>query len=171
VKYHEPPLLLHNDGSGTFQNLAAEAGAVFNSGQSARGLAVGDFNNDGTPDLVFTTLNGPPRLLRNNSGRGNGWVGFELRGTASSRDAIGAKITVVSGTRRMVRWITSGSSYLASNDKRVLVGIGRTQAGGTIGAEIRWPSGTVQKLSKLETNRYHLVTEPVPASRQVSTDK
>src|SRR5262249_36043072 len=75
VKYQEPPLLLRNDGRGIFQNLAAEAGAVFHSGYSARGLAVGDFNNDGTPDVVFTTLNGPPLLLRNNSERGNHWIG------------------------------------------------------------------------------------------------
>lgn len=164
VKYQEPPLLLRNDGRGIFQNLAAEAGAVFNSGQSARGLALGDFNNDGTPDVVFTTLNGPPLLLRNNSGRGNDWIGFELRGTASNRDAIGAKITVFSGGRRMVRWITGGSSYLASHDKRVLVGLGKTLDGATVDAEIRWPSGTVQKLSKLEANRYHPITEPAPAS-------
>jgi enediyne biosynthesis protein E4 len=125
---------------------------------------VGDFNNDGTPDVVFTTLNGPPILLRNNSGKDNDWIGFELRGTASNRDAIGAKITVSSGGRRMVRWITSGSSYLASHDKRVLVGLGKTLAGAAVDAEIRWPSGTVQKLSKLEANRYHPVTEPAPPS-------
>jgi enediyne biosynthesis protein E4 len=164
VKYQELPLLLRNDGKGIFQNLAAEAGAAFNSGQSGRGLAVGDFNNDGTADVVFTTLNGPPILLRNNSGKDNDWIGFELRGTASNRDAIGAKITVSSGGRRMVRWITSGSSYLASHDKRVLVGLGKTLAGATVDAEIRWPSGTVQKLSKLEANRYHPVTEPAPPS-------
>src|SRR5262249_45813182 len=65
VKYQEPPLLLHNNGKGIFENVAAEAGRVFNSGYSARGLAVGDFDNDGAPDLVFTTLNGPPVLLHN----------------------------------------------------------------------------------------------------------
>ena len=159
VKYREPPLLLHNNGKGIFQNVAAEAGKVFNSSYSARGLAVGDFDNDGAPDVVFTTLNGPPVLLHNGS-HGNDWIGFDLEGTASNRDAIGAKITVSSGDRRMVRWITGGSSYLSSPDKRVLVGLGHISASSVINAEIRWPSGKVQSLSKLRPDRYHQVMEP-----------
>lgn len=63
----------------------------------------------------------------------------------------------------MVRWITGGSSYLASHDKRVLVGLGKTPAGATVDAEIRWPSGVVQKLTKLQANRYHRISEPAAA--------
>src|SRR5579864_1822905 len=160
VKYQEPPLLLRNDGKGVLQNMASEAGPVFNSSYSARGLAVGDFDNDGAPDIVFTTLNSAPVLLRNNVGQNNAWIGFELQGTASNRDAIGAKVTVLSGNRRIVRWITGGSSYLSSHDKRVLIGLGRIPAGVTVNAEIRWPNGETQSLSKLEPGRYHHVVEP-----------
>ena len=159
VKYKEPPLLLRNDGRGTFQNLGEAAGTAFGSSYVARGLAVGDFDNDGDPDVVFTTLNGAPVLLRNNVGQSNNWIGFELQGTRSNRDAIGAKITVFSGNRRIVRWITGGSSYLSSNDKRVLVGLGHLPAGANVNAEIRWPTGDLQKLPKLEPNRYHRIKE------------
>jgi len=159
VKYREPPLLLHNEGNSIFRDARREAGATFNSAYSARGLAVGDFDGDGDTDIVFTTLNGPPLLLRNNIGQDNDWIGFELQGTRSNRDAIGARITVFDGKRHVVRWITGGSSYLSSHDKRVLVGLGHLPAGTNITAEIRWPSGTLQKLSKLEINRYHHIKE------------
>jgi hypothetical protein len=160
VKYKEPPLLLHNDGKGNFQNMPDSAGPVFRSAYVARGLAVGDFDNDGDPDVVFTTLNGSPVLLRNNVGQDNSWIGFELRGTKSNRDAVGARITVFSGNRQVVRWITGGSSYLSSHDKRIIVGMGAGGARGKVNAEIRWPSGAVQRLSNLATKHYHLVVEP-----------
>jgi hypothetical protein len=159
VKYREPVLLLHNDGKGVFDNVASEAGPVFRSSYSARGLAVGDFDNDGAPDVVFTTLNGSPVLLRNNVGKNNAWIGFELQGTSSNRDAIGARITVISAGRRLVRWITGASSYLSSHDHRVMVGLGRVSRGATFGAEIRWPNGDTQSLSELQPNRYYHVVE------------
>jgi enediyne biosynthesis protein E4 len=159
VKYREPPLLLHNEGNAIFRNMRQQAGSVFNSAYSARGLAIGDFDNDGDPDVVFTTLNGPPVLLRNNVGQDNDWIGFDLQGTKSNRDAIGAKLSVFYGKRRAVRWITGGSSYLSSHDKRVLVGLGHLPAGTAVSAEIRWPSGVVEKLSNLEIRRYHRIKE------------
>jgi hypothetical protein len=159
VKYQEPALLLRNDGNGTFQDMRDRAGPAFSGGHVARGLAVGDIDNDGDLDVVFTRLNGKPILLRNNVGQDNKWVGLELQGTRSNRDAIGAKITIFSGQRRIVRWITGGSSYLSSHDKRVLVGLGHAPVGTSVTAEIRWPGGTMQKLPKLELNRYHRILE------------
>jgi enediyne biosynthesis protein E4 len=159
VKFKEPPLLLHNDGKGAFQKVSDAAGEPFHNGYTARGLAVGDFNNDGATDLVFTRLDDTPVLLRNNAGRENAWIGFELQGTKSNRDAIGAKITVTAGNRELVRWITGGSSYLSSHDKRVVVGLGGQPSSGSIGAEIRWPSGAVQRLSDLKRNHYNKITE------------
>src|SRR2546425_6076541 len=89
VKYKEPPLLLRNDGNTALRDMRERAGKVFQSNYSARGLAIGDWNNDGRADAVFTCLNGPPVLLKNISEPENSWIGFELQGTTSNRDAIG----------------------------------------------------------------------------------
>jgi hypothetical protein len=159
VKYLQPPLLLHNDGKAVFRNVRQEAGPAFNSSYVARGLAIGDFDNDGDSDVVITRLNATPLLLRNNVGQDSGWIGFELQGTKSNRDAIGAKIVVTIGNRRIVRWIVGGSSYLSSSDKRVLVGLGHTPKSSTVDAEIRWPSGALQNASNLEPNRSHKIVE------------
>jgi hypothetical protein len=159
VKYKEPPLLLRNNGQGIFQNMRAQAGAAFNTGYSARGLAVGDFDNDGGEDIVFTSLNSTPTLLHNNVGSHNSWIGLELQGTKSNRDAIGAKITVSLPGRKLVRWITGGSSYLSSHDKRMIVGLGDERSPANVKVEVRWPSGTVQQLPPLRLNAYHRIVE------------
>ena len=160
VKYKEPPLLLRNDGKGRFSNMRDFAGAAFRTGQSARGLAVGDLNNDGGADIVFTRLDEKPILLRNNEGQNHPWVGLELQGKNSNRDAIGSKITVEVGARKLVRWITGGASYLSSHDKRAIVGLGDVPGSVAITGEIRWPNGTVQHLSNLKPNRYLKIVEP-----------
>jgi len=158
VKYKEPALLLRNDGYGNFQNMRELAGPAFSREYVARGLAVGDIDNDGDPDIVITTLNGPPVLLKNNVGQDSNWIGFSLLGTRSNRDAIGAKMTVSSANRKLVRWISGGGSYLASHDRRILVGLGGNAR--AVNVEVRWPSGILQHLSNLKPNQYHRIVEP-----------
>jgi len=162
VKYKEPALLLRNKGSGVFDDMRELAGATFQRSYLGRSLAIGDFDNDGDTDAVFTTLNGRPVLLRNNAGQENSWVGFSLQGTVSNRDAIGAKITVTSSGRTLTRWIVGGGSYLASQDKRMLVGLGSSAR--PVDADIRWPNGIVQHLSNLQLRRYHQIVEPAALS-------
>ena len=98
-------------------------------------------------------------LLRNNVGKKNSWVGVGLKGTKSNRDAIGAKVTLSRGNQKIVRWLTSGSSYLSSHDKRLLFGLGNLPSTQTVNIEILWPSGTRQTVTELKTNRYHEVVE------------
>jgi hypothetical protein len=159
VKYQEPALLLKNNGKGSFTDLGGKAGEAFGRDYVARGLAVGDWNNDGRVDAVFTRLNAAPVLLRNDSGQDQSWVGLDLQGVSSNRDAIGAKITVEVSGSRLVRWITGGSSYLASNDKRVVVGLGKVAGASGVKVEIRWPNGNVSHLADLKLDRYHHVLE------------
>ena len=124
VKYKERPLLLHNMGNGQFEDVSSSAGPAFSKGYLARGLAIGDWDNDGAPDAIFTCIGDSPVLLRNNVGQKNSWVGVRLTGTKSNRDAIGAKLTLTVTDRKLVRWVTGGSSYLSSHDKRILFGLG-----------------------------------------------
>jgi len=159
VTYQEQPLLLENNGHAVFRDASAEAGPAFRTRYSGRGMATGDFDNDGDSDVVFVRLGDRPVLLRNTKGQSNRWIGFDLQGTASNRDAIGARLSLPSGGRTMVRWVTGGSSYLASHDKRIVFGLGRGPAPESLSVEIRWPNGQVQTVSGLTTNRYHRIVE------------
>ena len=102
---------------------------------------------------MFTRLNDAPLLLHNNVGRLKPWIGVELQGTRSNRDAIGAKLTLTCGARKLVRWITGGASYLSSHDHRVVFGLGTDVAGPTQ-LEIRWPNGNTQRVTGLKVNQY-----------------
>ncbi len=158
ITYLQLPLLLDNDGRGKLRDLADRAGPVFRTGHAARGLASGDFDNDGDSDALLVRLNRRPLLLRNNRGQDATWIGFRLEGTRSNRDAIGARLEIDWGKGKSVRWLSGGGSFLASHDKRLLFGLG--EAGPEqVEATIQWPSGQRQRLSGLETNRYHYVVE------------
>jgi hypothetical protein len=159
ITYKEPPLLLANDGAGRFQDMAESGGALFRQRYSARGLAVGDIDNDGDPDAVFASLNDRPVVMRNREGQGRAWIGFALRGVESNRSAIGAKLTLRAGERKIVRWISGGGSFLASHDRRIIFGLGSQTVPRPLDLEIIWPNGTVQALSGLSPNRYHTVVE------------
>ena len=158
IRYRQLPLLLANVGDLKFRNMASRAGPVFQTRHSARGMATGDYDNDGDMDVVFVRLNERPVLLRNNIGQEGAWIGFELEGNLSNRDAIGSKLSLKSGDKRFTRWVTGGASFLASHDRRVVFGLGKAVKGGC-SLEIRWPGGTVQTVSGLEINRYHKIVE------------
>jgi enediyne biosynthesis protein E4 len=159
IKYKEQPLLLHNSGSAVFEDVSAKAGPAFSRGYLGRGLAIGDWDNNGAPDAIFTCVGDRPVLLRNELSGGNSWLGIRLVGTKSNRDAIGAKVTLRSGDRQTVRWLSGGSSYLSSHDKRLLFGMGKVADDLKVDIEVRWPSGSAQTVRGLALNRYHEVKE------------
>jgi enediyne biosynthesis protein E4 len=158
VKYREPILMFENTG-GTFKNVSAQSGAVFSKDFPARGMAVGDFDNDGDLDLLISNNGGAPLLLRNEGGNRNNWLGLQLVATKSNPAAVGAIITWQVGAIKHSRLKTNGGSYLASHDPREILGAGR---GGKIDAvAIQWPSGKVDKLTNLPINTYIKVVEGV----------
>jgi hypothetical protein len=162
VKYREQPLLLRNSGNSVFQDVSSKAGPAFTRGYLARGLAIGDWDNNGAPDAIFTCIGEMPVLLRNNLENGNSWIGVGLTGTKSNRDAIGAKVEISISNKRLVRWVAGGTSYLSSHDKRLLFGLGSLPAStNKVDVEVHWPSGTTQIARSLAVNRHHQIVEEV----------
>ena len=156
VKYKEPLLMFENEGR-TYKDVSAQSGAPFSKSYPARGLAVGDYDNDGDVDLLISNNGEAPALLRNDGGSRNNWLGLQLVATKSNPGAVGAVITWQAGAVRQTRLKTSGGSYLASHDPREILGAGRAAKIDSV--EIRWPSGKVDKLSNLPINRYVKVVE------------
>ena len=158
VKYKEPLVLFHQEG-GQLKNVSATAGAVFQRAFPARGLAIGDFNNDGRVDVLIGNNGGAPVLLRNNAGDGNHWLGIRLRGTKCNRDAIGARITWSAGGVKRTRLKNNGGSYLSSHDPREVLGLGSATKLDWL--EIKWPapSKKVDRLTDLPIDRYITLTE------------
>jgi hypothetical protein len=152
-------MLLANNGKGVFRDMKESAGPVFRTRYLGRGLAVGDYDNDGGVDVVFTRLNDTPVLLHNNVGHEKGWIGVELEGTKNNHDAIGARLTLTAGSRKLTRWITGGASYLSSHDHRVTFGIGGSPPA-PLRLDIRWPNGNEQTVTALKPNQYQKIAEP-----------
>jgi hypothetical protein len=159
VSYKQSPLLLKNNGHAAFSDEKALAGPVFSNSYAARGLARGDFDNDGDTDVVFINLNALPVLLRNNLGQDVPWIGIDLVGNVSNRDSIGTLLTLKVGENKFVRWITGGSSYLSSHDRRVIFGLGAQKLSDKMILEIMWPSGLIQREEGLRINRYNKILE------------
>ena len=158
VKYKEPLLLFRGDGT-RLQNISAEAGPVFAKAFPARGLAVGDFDNDGAIDVLVGNNGGPALLLRNRGAAGRHWVGLSLEGTACNRDAIGARLTWSVGGVKRSRLKVSGGSYLSSHDPREVIGLGTATSLEYL--EIQWPAPSTRKerLEKVPIDRYLRIVE------------
>jgi hypothetical protein len=157
VKYAEPLLLFENV-DGRYRNVSLRSGEVFRRDFPARGLSVGDYDNDGDLDLLVINNGVAPLLLRNEGGNRHHWLGLQLVATKSNPAAVGAIITwTASGGARRTRLKTSGGSYLSSHDPREILGIG--QAPGIESVEIKWPSGVVDRLTSPPINRYLTVVE------------
>ena len=158
VTYKEPLLLFQNRGN-IFKNVSEQSGPVFAKTFAARGLAIGDFNNDGAMDVLISNNDGPPVLLQNQAGRQNHWLGVRLVGHKANRDAIGARITYQAGDLKRARMKVGGGSFLSSHDPRMVLGIG--QRAKLDWLEIKWPqpSGAVERFTKLPLDRYITIIE------------
>jgi hypothetical protein len=153
IQYQQLPLLLHNDGGGKFQPVAALTQKMV-----ARGLAYGDFDRDGDLDVLFTTNGGPAYLYRNDGGNRNHWLQLKLVGTTSNRSAIGAVARVTSAGGTQSQTVHSGSSYCSASDLALTFGLGKDTSASAI--EIDWPSGTRQKLANVAANQHLVLKEP-----------
>jgi hypothetical protein len=158
VTFEEPLMLFHNTGK-SFENVSAKSGPIFATPMSARGLALGDFNNDGAVDVLISINNGAPLLLRNNAGRQNHWLGVRLIGKKSNPDAIGATITYQAGDLKRRRVKVGGGSYLSYHDPRMVLGLGKHEKIDCL--EVKWPlpGGGTQRFKDLPIDRYITIVE------------
>jgi hypothetical protein len=156
VKYREP-LLMFENANGSFKNVSTTSGAAFSKDWPARGLSVGDYDNDGDLDVLIINNGDAPVLLRNEGGNRNNWVGLNLVATRSNPSAVGAMITWEAGGVKYKRLKTAGGSYLSSHDPREILGVGSATKIDSI--EIKWPSGKVDKLTNPPLKKYLKVVE------------
>jgi enediyne biosynthesis protein E4 len=160
LHYREPMLLARNTGHG-FVDVSSQSGAVFRQPWVARGLAIGDLDNDGRLDAVVTTNDGMVHILRNETVTGNHWLLLKLVGHKSNRDAIGAEVKLVANTGQQFATVSTAGSYLSASDKRLHFGLGQDRIAQKI--EIRWPSGIRQTLKDIPADQILQIDEP-PAS-------
>jgi hypothetical protein len=159
LRYRESPLLLQNDKGKRFVDVSAGSGEVFHQEWAARGLAVGDINNDGKLDAVVTSNDGPAWVLLNETETANHWITLNLVGTKSNRDAIGAQVKVSTLAGDQFGTVTTSSSYQSSGDKRLHFGLGTSESIREI--DIRWPSGIRQVLHDQKPDQIVKITEPL----------
>jgi tetratricopeptide (TPR) repeat protein len=177
---HERNVFLRNDGHGGFVDVSGSVGLDLD--QDGRSFAVLDFDGDGDSDLVVMAARSSPqlRLFRNDLGNKNASLAVRLTGKSSdcaaepkarpaeagsarcagpssNRDAVGARVTVVTDTLRATKIVQAGSGFISQHSKELLFGLGQSR--GAAKLEIRWPSGAVQTLTGLEVNHRVLVEE------------
>ena len=157
VGYAQPPQLFLNNGKGAFRDVAEIVGTEFSQAKVGRGLAYADFDRDGDLDLLITTNNGPAYLYRNDQTSGNRSIRFQLVGTKSNRDAIGATVRIEYGGLSQSRMVKSGSSYLSQSELPVTFGLGaRTQIDRVV---LSWPGGQTEEYKNLGSGKTYVCTE------------
>jgi hypothetical protein len=154
--YHQRNLLFRNQGKGRLAKVTASEGGGLALARSSRGAAFGDYDNDGDIDILISNIDDRPTLLRNETSGGR-WITMRLVGVKGNRDGIGAKVAVVAGGRRQIAEVRAGGSYVSHNDIRLHFGLGNADAVDEI--QIRWPSGLVERVDKLEVDRFYEARE------------
>jgi hypothetical protein len=154
--YLQPTILYRNQGTGKFKDVTSLAGPAFQAPRPARGLAVGDVDGDGRPEILIVNMNSRPSLLKNSGSQGH-YLNVSLTGTTSNRSGIGARVIVTAGGRSRIDEVMSGGSYYSQNSFTLHFGLGEAARADKV--EVRWPSGIVQILDQTPADRTLKITE------------
>jgi hypothetical protein len=157
--YEQTDQLYLNRGEGRFADVSGSAGPAFRTAGVTRGVAVGDYDSDGTPDVLVNRSGMAARLLRTEWLKPQPWIGFVLRGTRVNRSAIGARVELRTPAGLQVREVRSGSSYLSQSDLRPLFGLDAATRPDEVRVTVRWPGGAAERVRLDKLNRYVTVVE------------
>lgn len=158
VKYKERPILYRNVGGGKFEDVSLRSGAGMKEVHSSRGAAFGDFDNDGTIDVLINNQNEPPSLLKQRAKAAGNWILLDL-----GLQSIGARVRVTAGGYTQQDEVRSGGSYLSQNDPRLHFGLGSATLVDRI--EITWPGGAKRVFERQPVNRIQSITRPKDPSK------
>lgn len=156
----QKPILLRND-DGHFSNEASAGGEYFAASHLGRGVAAGDFDNDGRVDTAISDLHGPATLLRCCTETAANWVGIQLIGRSCTREPVGASVVATTFGKKRLRMINGGGSYLSTSDPRIVFFMSPTEQELTV--NITWPSGKKQVVENLSVGHYHTIVESRPS--------
>jgi enediyne biosynthesis protein E4 len=151
--FKSPRIVFRNLRNGKFEELLDQAGPGIAAPHASRGVAFGDFDNDGDIDVLVMNLNEPPSLLRNDVSGNDHWLKVKLIGTKSNRSAIGARVTARYGGKVQVQEVLSQASFYSANDLRLHFGLGGVDK---LDLDVRWPNGSVEHFKEVAAD--HLVT-------------
>lgn len=160
--FRQPTLLFHNDHGRRLEDTSETAGADVARPILGRGLAVGDYDNDGKVDALVVDSQGAPLLLHNESRASGHWLEITLVGVKSNRDGYGARVTAVAGGLTVTRWCHADGSYLSSSDKRVHLGLGTAATVTTL--TVHWPSGAVDTWHNVRADQVMTLREGASVS-------
>ncbi len=155
-RYYQQRQLYWNVGQGRFRDISSESGPGIQEKWSSRGSAVGDLDNDGSLEVVINNMGDRPSLLRNSATRGT-WLLVRLEGVQSNRDAIGARVSVIVGDRRLSGEMQGGSGYISQNDSRLHFGLRNDERYDHI--EVQWPGGRSEIFGQGKANRIVVLRE------------
>jgi hypothetical protein len=156
--YRQRRLLYHNNGDGTFEEVAARYGDALMQPRVSRGLAMTDLDDDGRVDLVLNDLDGPPQVLHNVLEPVGHWLWVKAVGKGKNTSAIGAVVRVKAGSLSMQRLVRSGTSYVGQCDKRQHFGLGANPKADWV--EVLWPDQTTTRLENVKADQVLEIRQP-----------
>jgi hypothetical protein len=157
VHYKDRAILYRNNGNGAFTDISQNAGPGILERHASRGAAFGDYDDDGSIEILINNQNEPPSLLKAAHKPAGNWIILKLEGVRSNRSAIGARVRLTAGGRTQMDEVRSGGSYLSQNDLRLHFGVGRATRIDRI--EIDWPTGQRQVERGIDVNRIVTIRE------------